>query len=318
MTEQQVETLIQKFADGSATEEELQQLENWYGSSPVTEVLWPAADASERKEVYNRMLQRLRRETGIKADVYRLSWVKVAAIFLLVVSVALLSYWYHQNADAYYITITNPSGKIATVHLPDGTKVWLNALTTLRYKKAFTQNRALALDGEAYFEVSHDADHPFRVRAGGLETTVLGTSFNIKAYGQDTVTRVSVLTGRVQVQTGSTLLAVLPPLMQLQFSRDHLLATTAKADTAALMAWKRGRLQFDGETLAGIAASLERWYGVQMQFTNDNMQRCRYYMSFDEHLPLTEILATIAEVNGMKYRINESEHTVVLSGKGCD
>jgi ferric-dicitrate binding protein FerR (iron transport regulator) len=201
--------------------------------------------------------------------------------------------------------------------LPDGSTVWLNAASTLRYARAFKQTRALELEGEAYFDVKRDESHPFQVKAVGVETTVLGTTFTIKAYANDTVATVSVLSGRVKVGRAGKELAVLTPALQLQVDRDGLLPQIAKVDTAAVVAWKKGVLLFDGAPLSDIAKVLERWYGVQIEFANSSLQACRYYMSFDQSTPLEMLLPTIAEITGMQYRIQHQNMVITLSGDAC-
>jgi ferric-dicitrate binding protein FerR (iron transport regulator) len=171
------------------------------------------------------------------------------------------------------------------------------------------------LVGEGYFEVRHDLSHPFSIYAGGIQTTVLGTSFDIKAYDSDNKTTVSVISGRVQVTHTSKSLAVLKPSMQLQYNKQDKTAITKTTDSNSVLSWKRGKLQFEGESLADIANSLERWYGIKIVFANTEMKSCRYYMGFDNQTPLAELLSSMAELTKMQYKVDKG--IIILSGKGC-
>jgi ferric-dicitrate binding protein FerR (iron transport regulator) len=319
MTEEYLEELIQKYADETASEEEIHQLMNWYRSFPVNDVQWPSATPGEKKKVYNKMLQRLRSGgEQKKAKILILSWQKVAAALIIIIGAAWFVLRNGNSSASPYITVINPSGKIQEVLLPDRSKVWLNATTELRYTRAFKKNREVELRGEAYFEVTHDASHPFIISGGGVQTTVLGTTFNIKAYQSDNSTTVSVISGSVQVANNSKTLAVLKPSMQLQYNKQEQKATTTTIDSNSVSAWRHGKLQFEGESLADITKSLERWYGIKIVFTNTEMKNCRYYMGFDNQTPLEELLSTMAELTKMQYTINKNDNSVTLSGKECE
>lgn len=317
MTDQHIEELIRKYAERTANPEEVRQLMNWYRSAPVGEVPWPAAHPDEKQQVYHRMLQQLRQGIAPEKKVHRLSWLRVSALLVLVAGAASLVLLVSNPFAPSFITVANPSGNVQSVHLPDGSTVWLNAASTLHYTKAFQQSRELELEGEAYFDVTHDEKHPFSVRTGNLETIVLGTTFVIKAYPTDTVATVSVLSGRVKVANEEQELAVLTPAMQLQFSKPRQRFTTTHVDTASLVAWKKGLLLFDGWTLFEITQVLERWYGVQFVWADSSLKACRYYMSFDNTTSLEKLLPTMAEITGMQYRIDPNTKSIRLSGETC-
>jgi transmembrane sensor len=136
MTEKQVEELIQRYAEGIASDEEKRQLDDWYRFSSMSEVEWLSANPKEEEQVYHRMLQRMKKEIAARrTNVFQFPMLKVAALFLLVIGGGLLVLWYKNAYSHYYITLTNPSGKIQVVNLPDGSQAWLNAASTLRYRK---------------------------------------------------------------------------------------------------------------------------------------------------------------------------------------
>ena len=318
MTEEYVEELIQKYADGIASEEEIMQLMKWYHATEINEVKWAAAKPGEEQEVYNRILHRLEQDASFKkTKILNISWLKVAVILLLIVGLGFVILQVTKPFSGSYVTILNPSGKIQVVTLPDSSKLCLNALTEIRYKKSFITNRDIELKGEAFFDVAHDLAHPFVITAGGLQTTVVGTSFNIKAYDTENKTTISVVSGRVKISNNNTS-AVLNPAMQYQFNRQNKAATTATIDTNSVIAWKKGKLHFEGESFSDIAASLERWYGIKIVFNNPAMGHCRYYMSFGNKDSLEKILSVMADLTGMSYSIDKPSNTITLSGNGCE
>jgi transmembrane sensor len=315
MTEQYIEELMQKYAEGTATPREVQQLMDWYHAVPIGDVPWPADDAREKEKVQQRMLQRLQNTLpGKKGRLYWLTPFRTAAAVLIIVLAAALFY-YWPSTPVSYATITNPSGRIRQVQLPDGSTVWLNAASTLKYVSDFSNHRQLKLDGEAFFDVTHDAKHPFSVEAGGVQVTVLGTRFNIAGYGTANRTTVSLLKGKVRVSAEEKELAVLQPATQLEWDRQSRTAITKSIDTTAIVAWKAGRLQFQGQTLGEIMQALERWYGVRARFASPSLGQCRYYMSFDSAMPLKDILSLMMEITGMHLALDRQ--TIIISGKGC-
>jgi ferric-dicitrate binding protein FerR (iron transport regulator) len=318
MTNDHAYKLIKKYADGRASPQEVQDLMDWYGSSPVSDVPWLSTAPGEKEIVYNRMLQRLRAATKPETKIRSLSWMRVAALLIVIAGIAFMILRSTGGASKSYITVVNPSGKIRQVVLPDSSLVWMNAVSELRYTEKFKQDREVQLKGEAYFDVAHDPGHPFRISAGGVQTTVLGTSFNIKAYETEKETIISVVHGRVQVADSARILGVLTPSMQVAFNRQLKQATTKKFDREGALAWREGKLQFEGASLGDIAGSLERWYGVTIHFTDPAARACRYYMGFDNTLPLTELLSSIAQLTGITYTINSENKTIRLSGKGCN
>jgi len=157
-----------------------------------------------------------------------------------------------------------------SVMLSDGTRVWLNAESSLRYPAAFPgSDRRVELKGEAYFEVARDAVRPFFVKTPGETIQVLGTEFNINAYGDDGMIRTTLLAGKVSVQGDSDRSArVLDPGQQAvgPVTGVKPLSVLNRVDTSVVMAWKNGRFEFNGAGLPEIMSQLRRWYDVDVQY----------------------------------------------------
>ena len=165
-----------------------------------------------------------------------------------------------------YNTIATPRGGQYQVTLPDGTKVWLNAASSLRFPTAFSGNtREVQLNGEAYFEVTPDKTKPFLVQAGSTRTLVIGTHFNIMAYDDEAAIRTTLLEGAVRMDKG-TQSTVLQPGQQgdLEIIGDKL--TTKTVNTKAVIAWKDGYYYFDRTPVQSVMRQIARWYNVDIEY----------------------------------------------------
>ena len=318
MTEQYIEDLIRKYAEGTASDDEVQKLMEWYRLSLPEDVSWPTSYAAEKEDLFRRMLGRLKNQISPKPErVVAIRWMRAAAI--LIIGFGLLAaYILFKPTSDRYISFNNPSGKIQLITLPDSSKVWLNANTTIWYSNSFKTSRTVKLQGEAYFDVIHDPGRPFRIEGGEVQTTVLGTTFNVKAYRASSVTIVTVVTGKVKVEHDSKLIGLLTASSQLRYDRQNKTGTTVPVETAAVLAWKDGRLAFHGETLGEILHALENWYGVSFQLSNSKIKDCRYYMSFDNTSTLEKILSAIAEIADIKYQIDSKQNIVHITGNSCE
>lgn len=161
-----------------------------------------------------------------------------------------------------YNTIETPIGGTYQLNLPDGTKIWLNAGSSLKYPTIFASNeRKVELVGEAYFEVFHNPEKPFIVStANQLEVKVLGTHFNLSAYANDQVYKTTLFEGKVEVSTNQTKVALKP--FQQAILQDGALTVTEVSDTNE-MSWKNELFAFQKQPLENILKEFERWYDVE-------------------------------------------------------
>jgi len=340
MDQNHLDELIRKYADDTATPEEIQELLDWYRSIHSFEIIeWPATYPAEKEELKQRMLQHLEQRLSESASahptdapaapapspaprplplprIYHQPWLRVAASLLLVAGAWLIwqSLRPHETA---WLSLHNPSGKIQHIRLPDSSQVWLNAESSLRYAQDFHKQRELYLEGEAYFDVTEDKTHPFTVHAGELTTTVLGTGFDIKSFAADSQNAVTVIRGKVEVAHNGKVLDQLTAARQLQWDNHSRTSQTLSVDTNQVLGWQQGQLLFKGQTMEEIAAALGRWYNVRLIFRDTTMRHCRYYINFKNTIPLKDLLTTMSLLNGMSFTIDDKNHLVTLSGKGC-
>jgi len=161
-------------------------------------------------------------------------------------------------------TLSTSYGGTSRVVLPDGSVVWINALSSLRFPNQFTGDiRTVDLTGEAYFEIAPDKNKPFHVRVGGTEISVLGTHFDVMAYGNEKEQKVTLLEGAVKVTAGK-LSSTLSPGEQAQVGAAvHIIKDV---DTDQAVAWVGGKFRFHNESLEPIMRQLERWYNIETTF----------------------------------------------------
>jgi transmembrane sensor len=202
------------------------------------------------------------------------------------------------NTEMVYNTIKTPRGGQYQVTLSDGTTVWLNAASSLRFPISFSEkNRTVEITGEAYFEVASDKQKPFIVKANNSETEVLGTHFNINAYTDESSIKTTLLEGKVKVTIAGNPDnegLFLKPGQQSIINRNADIRLNRNADLEETMAWKNGRFQFNSTDLKAILRQIARWYdvdvvyqdSVDLQFTGQ-LPRNEYASAVFEKLALT-------------------------------
>jgi transmembrane sensor len=171
------------------------------------------------------------------------------------------------SSAVVYNTLTTPRAGQFQVILPDGTKVFLNNASSLRYPTSFTgSSREVELTGEAYFDVAKNSLQPFSVLAGGETVHVLGTSFNIMAYGDEPAIKTTLVTGKVSVNSAGKQ-SVLSPGEQAILPHNGTMTIAKEADIEGATAWQRGFFHFTHANISDVLRQLARWYDVEVQFT---------------------------------------------------
>ncbi|PWG80202.1 FecR family protein [Pararcticibacter amylolyticus] len=207
-----------------------------------------------------------------------------------------------------YNQLEVPRGGQYQVVLSDGTRVWLNAQTTLVYPVAFPagKTREVVLNGEAYFEVAKDARRPFIVKGSKQELKVLGTSFNISSYsGEETVT--TLLDGSVLINGRS----ILKPKEQGRVSNALQAPTIIRVDPTEALSWKEGVFIFNDEPLESIMNKVSRWYNVDVYFETDEMKVKTFGGRISRFDSLSEMLRMLTKAGNVKFRIKDQSVYVV-------
>lgn len=234
----------------------------------------------------------------------------VAASVLLVLGLGLAAYLGYQEGDQteHYISRTIPWGDKSKFYLPDGTQVFLNAGSTIRYSTHFTaQERLINITGEAFLEVAKDSLRPFRVRTGSVVTEALGTQFNVKYYSN--TVEVALVEGKVSVSVADSLqegekLILMPGEQASLYGTSHLVKDSFNLET--VIAWKDGTLFFESAAEQEVMRTLERWYGVTISVEGRTSKVWNYSGRFKDK-ELHEVLKSIGYIMDFRYTIKNKE-----------
>jgi ferric-dicitrate binding protein FerR (iron transport regulator) len=209
-------------------------------------------------------------------------------------------------AKVAYNTVATPKGGQYQVMLPDGSKVWLNAASSLHFPTVFTgTERVVTLTGEAYFEIAANELKPFRVIAHGTEIKVLGTHFNVNSYPDEGTVNTTLLQGSVMVESNGKS-ALLKPSQQAQAGEK--IKVLDNVDTEMLMAWKSGRFSYNNTALETIMRQVSRWYDVEVVFEEKITDT--YSMDIGRDVPLEKLFRYLERSGGVHFSIQGRKITV--------
>ena len=238
-------------------------------------------------------------------------WMKIAAAVVLTFMV---SYYYvgGRSGEVEMQTLHVPAGQRAELTLADGTKVWLNALTTLTFPSQFTKSaRKVYLDGEAYFDVRHDDDKKFTVNVGKYNVNVLGTEFNVTAYSRKESFETSLIRGTVEIEPvsgGQRLL--LTPGNKACLKGDKLVAVPIPDYDSFL--WKDGIISFRNERMEDILCKLELYYDVEICNEKNTIKDIRYTGKFRIKDGIEHVLNVLKIPTGMDYVKGNDDNKIII------
>jgi len=205
-------------------------------------------------------------------------------------------------------TLTTARGQTYVTVLADGSKVWLNAASSLSYPVVFGgSERRVTVTGEAYFEVAHDASRPFHVMVNGGEVTVLGTHFNINAYPEEGAPKVTLLEGSIQLNAGQKTVVIKPGE---QAALEQGIPVTENINTDAVVAWKEGWFHFEQAGLQDILRQFSRWYDIDVVYENPVSNR-KFFGIVKRSKTLLNVLGMLKD-NNIGFRI-EGKKLIVTS-----
>ncbi|GGZ30527.1 hypothetical protein GCM10007049_24120 [Echinicola pacifica] len=329
--EQLIKDLFHKYSEGKATKAEARQLFDLleqldtkpeaYGH--LLEDLWSRTKNSGKTSYQEEDLFARIQEKKNSLSVYRpkpqnkfrrlLPWAAV-----LVLGGLAMAYWLggnHNSPEAEnWLSQSAGLGEVQEIELPDGSKVWLNAGTSISYPESF-HNRTVRLEGEAFFEVLRNEESPFSVWTGKVSTQVLGTSFNVRSYRQDPKVKVTVSTGKVAVAMEEREPVYITKNQQVSMDVSSGELERATVNATALSAWKNGWLVFEGVSLEEAAWILENFYGMEVEFKHDQIKTCRFTSKFKANESLDHVLDVLGRVTGADFII--VNQTIIIDGTLC-
>jgi len=223
---------------------------------------------------------------------------------------------YNDNARGkgkiLFNTLSTPRGGEYQLVLPDGSKVWLNAVSSIKFPTRFQgKERIVFLHGEAYFEVAKNKEMPFHVKLDNdMTVQVVGTHFNIMGYGDENEVRTTLTEGIVKV-TSTVRTVLLSPSKQAIMKRGDQSLTVSNANVAKALAWKNGMIEFDGDDLPYIMRQLSRWYDVDVSFRGA-IPKGTYKGAIRRQAPLSKVLE-ILRMAGVQFKM-EDKKLIVTGG----
>lgn len=221
-------------------------------------------------------------------------------------------------ADAYN-TLSTPRGGQYQVILPDGSEVYLNAASSIRFPVRFSgKERRVELKGEAWFQVAKNAAVPFRVQVaatgGTMDVEVLGTEFNIMAYEEERQVQATLLEGRVRVSAATAsgrLQPVLPPAgYQAQWGRGAAPLKVVKADVQQVMAWKNGQFYFNGSDIRTVMRQLSRWYDIEVEYESE-LKGQDFEGQLPRNAPVSKVLKMLEGTGAVRFKTNNRTIIVI-------
>lgn len=305
--------LLYKYFKGIATIDEEKQLLDWVDESPANRKAF-----QKERMLYDIALftdeKKLKKEEKKARILPMLKWsARVAAVVVVALSCGFLFRDYQYNKAAQMQTVAVPAGQRAQITLADGTRIWLNAKSTLTYATNFGRTeRNVTLEGEAYFEVAKNKDIPFYVNTEKNKVRVVGTSFNVCAYKDSKEFETTLVEGIVDIYAAGNE----KPIVRLQKNEffadyDGKLKKTVLPSYDYLR-WKEGFYCFDDSELSHILNRLELYYNVKITVKNKKLLSHRYTAKFKEQDGIEHILKVIQKDQNFKYYINEEKDQITI------
>ncbi|WP_346863954.1 FecR domain-containing protein [uncultured Draconibacterium sp.] len=310
---------ILKYLQGKASEKEKELFFRWLEESPEHKEEFSAV-----KKIWALSAKYKNTEGTIWADLkpvvqpekkthkHFIRILKQAAIFIILVGCGALAQFYiSQKADnnqtvyADSFSVKAPLGQMTNLELPDGTLVMLNSGTTISYSGDFTSgNRQVYLQGEAFFDVQKDVDHPFIVNSEFLGVKVYGTSFNIQAYPEDRTFAATLVEGSIGLlDANGEEVTKLVPGEKACFDESGTNIEIKQVDTAMYTSWKEGLVTYRNERLEDIAKQIERWYNVEIVIQKEGLGDERYFGTILKNKPIDQILEVLKLTTSLQYEI---------------
>lgn len=321
LTDAEREKLILEIIKDPAKKLEFEEILKAWSVSAISATSVESVDiAEEYKIILNQINQPELQDNKKSAVLVPLkSVLRYAALFLLLLGMGITSYFYLQpEEEIAYNEISTKTGEKAQIKLSDGTSIWLNASSKLRYPNKLNGKKVdVYLQGEAYFDVTHVGNRLFQVHTSDLNIKVLGTAFNVKSYPEEKITETTLVRGKVRIEGKSADtddFVILLPNQKASYLGNHSrlivtesvsknsqdrsddlhqlreIASRTKAtvvlsnniDTKFETSWKDGRLEFVDEQFSSLVIKMERWFGVNISINDQQLLSVRYTGTFEK------------------------------------
>jgi ferric-dicitrate binding protein FerR (iron transport regulator) len=222
----------------------------------------------------------------------------------------------NRNLETVFNELKTPRGGGYNLQLADGTEVWLNAGSSIKFPVSFQDSvRQVILEGEAYFEVKHNGK-PFIVSSANTNTRVLGTSFNISAYADDPVIKTTLVEGKVSVElvdypNSTSARTILAPNEQATYIRSSTEISKDEVIASSYISWMRGKMEFHNENLETVMKRLARWYDFNYSFENAGAKEFHFSARLDKNESLSVILEMLEMTTDVKFEYKDNAIVVL-------
>jgi transmembrane sensor len=297
---------IQLFLEGKPSQKGEELWNNWYNHpediNDETNVI-----VSDRLKL-KKEIRQIKQSNKVIFLSHR-NWTMAASLIFLM---GLSCFFYLSFIKTVSKEYTTKLGEHAKITLSDGTQIWLNAGSLLKYPVEFKgRTREVYLTGEAFFDVAKDKEHPFIIHTDKMDTKVLGTSFNVQAYPDHTTQEVSVLTGRVNVKSTVTEENVfVTPGQKVVFkSHNNKLQAFTDIPVNSISLWRKNIIVFEDAPLPEVIATINRNYNVAIQIDNKNLNNLKISAYFKE-LPVNQVVALVCNIINANYKIESGTYII--------
>lgn len=313
------EELMARFLMGECSEEELRRVNAWLDESGeharelfrVEEIYHlgrtdESADAKKTEKAEKQLFKRLEQEEAKRYKVRRMyTWMRYAAMLIGIFFISGLSYHIYQtHNEANALVAVTARDEVKELMLPDGTKVWLNKHTTLKYPRDFSdKTRSVYMEGEAYFEVKRNKEKPFLVRSEAMQVRVLGTVFNMKSDKTNRSAVATLIKGEIEVKGNHDEgMIVLAPGQKAELNAVSRRLVVKQVDTG-IENWHNNQFVFEKADIFTIARTLENSYGVRIILAPDMNSTKTYSGTLMKKKGVEEMLNQIKNVIPVEYKI---------------
>ncbi len=315
--------IIAKSFKGEANQEELDELTAWLDEDETNSEVYgeifrvyeltsflPSYFEPDQKKAWASINKRIKNRNGVKHFVSRFHYAAAVLVIALLGVAFFTLYTSHlDQLSRQYTEIIAPAGQKTKVVLPDGSTVWLNSGSVLKYNGAFNikDREVLLAEGEAFFDVAKNKAKRFRVNIGNLFVDVHGTSFNVKNYKEDNIQEITVSEGRVAITDKKKELGLLTRGDQVVLDKKTRRLSFGRGDPGAVSSWRNDELKFDNTPLNEVVKYLERWYGVNIEVEPSSVSEKHHYTFRIKTESLTEILEKMKVITPIIYEIDGKE-----------
>lgn len=314
--------LLQKYFDSDLTKEERDFIESYYNLFQNEPDILDTLDVQKKNQFKNEIKGKVWDEiinTESVEHTKRLAqkktiWMAAAAIIILILAMRIFFTNDSSPAKELPADIVVNHHENRLIFLADGSKVVLSNGSRLNYPSSFDgkKTREVYLEGQAFFDIQHNAEKPFIVHTGNLETTVLGTAFNIKAMPDDKEITVSVVRGKVKVSNLNKVLGIITPHQEIKYNKQKDNSEMKAVKDHHYLDWKSEDLLLDNVTIAEAAKVLEEEYKVTIDISSPSISSQRFTATFSRSVSLEQALKSICEFNGVQYHYDKKNAFVSI------